>query len=156
NVCRADDFHQNQRKRMTKRPRDQGTKRKSSPGPRVSPSDVAAVIVAGGKGLRFGGRVRKQYLLLNGRSVLAWSLSAFEQCPSIFSMVLVVPAADVKKVRHETQRYKLTKLLGVVAGGKTRADSVRAGLAALPAATRYVAVHDAVRPLVKPEWIETV
>src|SRR4029077_4096603 len=52
--------------------------------------------------------------------------------------------------------WKLHKPVHVVAGGKTRADSVRHGLAALPPSIRWVAVHDAVRPLVTPPLIEKV
>jgi len=118
--------------------------------------DTAAIIVAGGKGLRFGGRVRKQYLLLKNRPILWWSSAAFEHSPSIFSIVLVVPPDDVVRVRAETRSWKIRKLTAVVPGGKTRADSVRQGLSALPSSGRYVAVHDAVRPLITPDTIERV
>ena len=118
--------------------------------------DTAAIIVAGGKGLRYGGPVRKQYLPLGGRPIVWWSLSAFERSPSIFSIVLVVPAGDVAKIRARTPGWKFKKLSAVVAGGRTRADSVRRGLSATPRSARYVAVHDAVRPLVRPKLIESV
>jgi 2-C-methyl-D-erythritol 4-phosphate cytidylyltransferase len=118
--------------------------------------DTAAIIVAGGKGLRFGGRVRKQYLLLNRRPIIWWSLAAFEQCSSVISITLVVPTDDVARVRAQTRSWKFKKLTTVVCGGLTRADSVRRGLATIPKSGRYVAVHDAVRPLVTPHVIEAV
>jgi 2-C-methyl-D-erythritol 4-phosphate cytidylyltransferase len=118
--------------------------------------DTAAIIVAGGKGLRYGGRVRKQYLLLNGRPILWWSLSAFERSPSIGSITLVVPAEDVSRLRAQTQAWKFKKLFAVVPGGTLRADSVRHGLFHIPPNSRYVAVHDAVRPLVTTATIENV
>jgi len=118
--------------------------------------DTAAIIVAGGKGLRFGGRVRKQYLLLNRRPILWWSLAAFDRSPSVLSITLVVPADDVARIRTWMQGWKFKKLVAVVSGGSTRADSVRQGLKAVPQNSRYIAVHDAVRPLVTPRMIEAV
>lgn len=118
--------------------------------------DTAAILVAGGKGLRFGGRIRKQYLPLLRRPILWWSLSAFEQSASVRDIVLVVPADDVKKLSALQARWKFRKLRGIVAGGATRADSVRQGLDAIPDGSKYVAVHDAVRPLVEPALIENV
>jgi 2-C-methyl-D-erythritol 4-phosphate cytidylyltransferase len=118
--------------------------------------DTAAIIVAGGKGKRFGGRVRKQYLLLAGRPILWWSVAAFEKSPSVSAIVLVVPARDVSMIRTQTKKWKLKKLVAVVPGGSTRADSVRRGLSAVSPNSRYVAVHDAVRPLITPTLIESV
>jgi 2-C-methyl-D-erythritol 4-phosphate cytidylyltransferase len=118
--------------------------------------DTAAIIVAGGKGLRFGGRVRKQYLLLKGRPIIWWSVSAFEKCPSVESIVLVVPVDDLLSMRKQVTGWKFKKVKSVVSGGATRADSVRRGLSAVPSGLRYIAVHDAVRPLVRPALIEAV
>jgi len=109
--------------------------------------DAAAIIVAGGKGLRFGGRVRKQYLSLQGHPILWWSLRAFQKSPSIAEIILVVPAKDLK-------RLKRLGAARVVAGGSTRAASVREGLKSVSPGIGWVAVHDAVRPLVSPELIE--
>jgi 2-C-methyl-D-erythritol 4-phosphate cytidylyltransferase len=118
------------------------------------PPRAAAIIVAGGKGLRFGGPVRKQYLKLQGRPLIRWSASAFDASPSIGWMVLVVPADDVADLRRMATRWNFKKSVMVVRGGETRADSVRQGLAALPPECRWVCVHDAVRPLVTRETIE--
>lgn len=118
--------------------------------------DTAAIIVAGGKGLRFGGRIRKQYLLLNRRPMLWWSISAFERSASIRSILLVVPADDLSKIRRQTQTWAFKKLVAVVSGGETRTESVSHGIDAVPLACDYVAVHDAVRPLVTPHVIESV
>jgi 2-C-methyl-D-erythritol 4-phosphate cytidylyltransferase len=118
--------------------------------------DAAAVIVAGGKGLRFGGTVRKQYLSLRGRSIIWWSLQAFQKSPSFGSIVLVVPKDDVPEVRRLCRRWSFSKLLSIVPGGKTRTDSVRQGLAEVPDRFRWVAVHDAVRPLIRTKEIEAV
>jgi len=116
--------------------------------------NTAAIIVAGGRGLRFGGAVRKQYLLLKRKPIVWWSLQAFEKSPSIRWVILVVPADDIPDLRLKERTWRFHKLLQIVAGGASRADSVRQGLSALPEGCRYVAVHDAVRPLVTPRLIE--
>jgi len=118
--------------------------------------DAAAVIVAGGKGLRFGGRIRKQYLPLRRRPLLWWSLRAFDRSPSFGALVLVVPADDLGKLRSSLAGWKLRKLAALVPGGSTRADSVRQGVQAVPPGYRYIAVHDAVRPLVTVAAIEKI
>jgi 2-C-methyl-D-erythritol 4-phosphate cytidylyltransferase len=118
--------------------------------------DTAAIIVAGGKGLRYGGCVRKQYLLLKGKPIVWWSLRAFEKSPSVGTVILVAPQGDVPRLGKQIKRWKFKKCLRVEAGGITRADSVRQGLKAVPKHFHHVAVHDAVRPLVTPALIEKV
>jgi 2-C-methyl-D-erythritol 4-phosphate cytidylyltransferase len=90
--------------------------------------------VAAGAGTRFG--APKQYEELQGRRVLDWSLSIARDVTD--HVVLVVPP---DRVADEERAADI-----VVAGGATRSASVRAGLAALPAETAYVLVHDAARP----------
>jgi 2-C-methyl-D-erythritol 4-phosphate cytidylyltransferase len=94
-----------------------------------------AVVVAGGSGARFGGY--KQFMLLAGQEVVEWSLrAAVRACAGV---VLVVPAEWVEKYSGRADH--------VVAGGPTRAASVRAGLRLVPDEVQVVVVHDAVRPL---------
>ncbi len=113
-----------------------------------------ALIVAGGRGKRFGGPVRKQYLKLKGRPLVWWSLEAFEKSPSIQSGVLVVPKDDLSSMKAFVKRQRLSKPFVVVAGGNERSDSVRRGLAVVRPSIRWIAVHDAVRPFVTPDLIE--
>lgn len=105
-------------------------------GPAPDRRNVWAVVVAGGSGTRFG--ARKQYALLDGRPVLAWSLDAARRACS--GVVLVLPADDVDAAPSWDADL-------VVAGGISRSDSVRAGLAAVPPGAEVIAVHDAARPL---------
>jgi len=100
--------------------------------------------------------VRKQYLALSGRPILWWTAKAFDRSPSIGEIILVVPREDVASVERQFNRHKLRKPLKVVAGGSTRAESVRRGLAAAAYSYRWIAVHDGVRPLVTPQLIERV
>lgn len=94
-----------------------------------------AVVVAGGSGARFGGH--KQFASLGGRQVVEWSLDvARSVCAGV---VLVVPEAWLPACTGRAD--------AVVAGGGTRAASVRAGLDLVPEGADVVVVHDAARPL---------
>jgi len=105
---------------------------------------VWSIVVAGGAGQRFG--ERKQFASLGGRLVLEWAVEACRPCSA--GIVLVLPAdADVED-RHGAD--------AVVAGGATRSDSVRCGLAAVPADAEVIVVHDAARPLASPRLFDAV
>jgi 2-C-methyl-D-erythritol 4-phosphate cytidylyltransferase len=69
-------------------------------------------------------------------------------------MTLVVPSDDVGGIRRQSSRWRFKKPLRIVAGGATRAESVRKGLAAVAEPASFIAVHDAVRPLITPQTIE--
>ena len=101
--------------------------------------NVWTVVVAGGSGARFGGP--KQYEMLGHQRVLDWSVAAARQASD--GVVLVVPAADAERE-------------GGVAGGNSRAESVRAGLAHVPADATIVCVHDAARPFADAAVFERV
>lgn len=96
-------------------------------------------MVGGGSGQRFG--KLKQYELLDDRRVIDHARATAARCTD--GVIVVVPAADV-----DTE--------GGVAGGETRSESVRAGLAALPADVDIVCVHDAARPLASAELFAAV
>lgn len=119
-------------------------------------ADTAAIILGAGRGLRFGGPVRKQYLRLKGKPLLWWSLSAFDQSRSVRELILVIPAPDLDAVARQVRSWRLRKLSAIVAGGAERSDSVKAGLGAVTVGSRYVAVHDGVRPLIQPRDIERI
>lgn len=91
--------------------------------------------MAAGSGARFGGP--KQYEFLGDRRVLDWSVAAARTVA--IGVVLVVPPDRADDVEKDVDR--------VVAGGATRSDSVRCGLAAVPLDADVVVVHDAARPL---------
>ncbi len=95
-------------------------------------------MVAAGAGERFGRR--KQYELLDGRRVLDWSVAAARSVAD--GVVLVVPADRADDPEKDVD--------AVVAGGATRSDSVRAGLAAVPPDAGWILVHDAARPRATP------
>lgn len=104
---------------------------------------VWAVVVAGGRGLRFGGH--KQFELLDGRRVLDWAVEAARSVAA--GVVLVLPPGSAAD--GETADV-------VVTGGESRSGSVRAGLAAVPTEAGVVVIHDAVRPLAEPALFRAV
>jgi 2-C-methyl-D-erythritol 4-phosphate cytidylyltransferase len=106
---------------------------------------VWSIVVAGGAGRRFG-RL-KQFSDLAGRPVLAWAVQACRPCSA--GVVLVLPAPVTPDVDPHGADV-------VVAGGDTRADSVRCGLTAVPDDAGVIVVHDAARPLASPALFAAV
>jgi len=114
-----------------------------------------AIVVAGGKGLRFGGDRPKQFLEVNGSPIIIHTLRQFERCREIGNVVVVLPAEETAGFQSLIAKFALQKVTRIVAGGVTRAQSVKQGLATIEKA-EVVAVHDGVRPLVTPEEIDSV
>ena len=118
---------------------------------------IFGIIVAAGKSERMGSDVDKAFLSLGTRTVLSFSLLAFEQCPLIDGVILVVRKDRLDSARGLAQIFGCSKVQAVIAGGATRQASVMNGLAELGKDVRVVAVHDGARPCVTPEMIaETV
>ena len=114
-----------------------------------------AIVVAAGKGTRLGGARPKQFLELRGVPVIIHTLRQFERCQEINEVITVLPAEDTAGFESLTKQFELKKAGRIVAGGATRAQSVRNGLNAIDEA-EIVAVHDGVRPFVTPEEIDQV
>ena len=113
-----------------------------------------AIIPAAGAGVRMQTDRPKQFLDLNGSPVLVRTLEVFQTCPVIDSIVLVTPEQDVEYTRKEiVDKYGLTKVEKVVAGGERRQDSVRLGLEAWEGHNGLILIHDGVRPLVTADLI---
>lgn len=113
----------------------------------------AAVIAAGGSGERFGVAGGKQLALVAGEPILAHTLRAFEACHAVDAIVVVTHPDRVADYGAVALAAAPEKLSAVVAGGTTRRASVAAGLAALPAGAKLVAVHDGARAAVTPELV---
>lgn len=114
------------------------------------------LIVAAGNSVRFlpGD---KQFTLLAGRPVLAYSIDAFNRAESIDMIILVVRAEDQRRCQAEiVGPAALDKPVSVVAGGADRQQSVAAGLRACPRGVDLVFVHDGARPLITPEQIDAM
>lgn len=106
---------------------------------------VAAVVVAAGEGRRFGAeKGRKQFLELEGRPVLAWSMETLSKHELVDEVVAVVPS----DIAVEPPGWLRALADRVVAGGRIRGESVARGVAALRARADGVLIHDGVRPFV--------
>lgn len=111
-----------------------------------------AIIVAGGKGTRFGSAVPKQFLLLQNKPVLLHTLEAFYQYSAQINVILVLPEDEVPQWYDIVKKFDYKHSLTVQHGGPTRFQSVRNGLDLIHG-DGLVAVHDGVRPLVTPDLI---
>jgi 2-C-methyl-D-erythritol 4-phosphate cytidylyltransferase len=112
---------------------------------------VWAVIVAGGSSRRMG--FDKLTAELEGRPVLAWSVAAFNDSPSIAALVLVCSASARAELEAIARAAAPQKLRAVVEGGAHRHLSVAEGLHAVPENAAMIAVHDAARPLLTGDMI---
>lgn len=112
-----------------------------------------AVIVAGGKGLRMGAALPKQFLLLKGLPILMHTLRAFYDADSTTKIILVLPVDHFDYWRQLCDENKFSVPFTVVAGGASRFQSVLNGLNEIDT-DGVVAIHDGVRPLVSKEIID--
>ncbi len=112
-----------------------------------------AIIVAGGKGLRMGGEMPKQFIPIEGRPVLMRTLDTFYACDNSIRIILVLPLDHQPYWQELCREYHFTVPHRVAHGGTTRFHSVQNGLALVDEAEALVAVHDGVRPFVSHEVI---
>ncbi len=115
-------------------------------------AQVAAVVVAAGRGVRAGGDLPKQFRNIGGETALRRALVSFVEAPNVALVQPVIRAEDAELVRSLTGALDI---LTPVFGGSTRQSSVRAGLEALlPRSPDIVLVHDAARPFASAGLIE--
>lgn len=114
-----------------------------------------AIIVAGGKGLRMGGDVPKQFRLIGGKPVLMHTLTAFRRFDANMTLILVLPEEQIAGWQDLCHQHGCDILHTVVPGGETRFHSVKNGLSVIPdEAEAVVGVHDGVRPFVSQEVLQ--
>ena len=105
------------------------------------------IIVAGGKGLRMGSDVPKQFLPIGGKPVLMRTLERFREYSPDLQIILVLPKAQQEYWKELCQKHNFTVVYQLADGGETRFHSVQHGLALIPDdAEGVVGVHDGVRP----------
>jgi 2-C-methyl-D-erythritol 4-phosphate cytidylyltransferase len=112
------------------------------------------IIVAGGSGTRMGAEVSKQYLPIGNKTILMHTLEKFHQTVPDAFLTLVIPANDFDFWNKLCQDYQFDVPHQLIAGGNTRFQSVKNGLAAIQTTAGIVAIHDGVRPFVSPEVIK--
>ncbi len=117
---------------------------------------TVAVILAGGSGVRMGLSIPKQRLTIAGKSLLLRSAMAFDACEGIDGIIVVSRFGETEYEYIKKELSSVRKLIFVVEGGKSRAESAKCGFCALPVDVDFVAIHDAARPLITPEEITNV
>ncbi|MET7807446.1 2-C-methyl-D-erythritol 4-phosphate cytidylyltransferase [Micromonospora chersina] len=115
--------------------------------------DVAVLVPAAGAGVRLGPGAPKALRLLAGEPLLVHAVRRIAAAPSVHTVVVAAPAADVEAVRA---MLAPVAPVTVVPGGAERQASVAAALAAVPDGPEIVLVHDAARALTPPELVESV
>ena len=109
---------------------------------------LPAIIVAAGSSTRMGG-INKQFIELLGVPVIMRSLLAFQNSDAVEKIILVTREEDISALQLLCEKYEISKLSDIVAGGENRHISVMNGLARLSADDDRVLIHDGARPLVE-------
>ncbi len=115
-----------------------------------------ALLIAGGSGNRMHQDIPKQFLTVNERPVIVYTLEAFEKHPQIDAIGVVCIEGWEQVLWAYAKQFNITKLRYVVAGGKNGQDSIRNGVMELERhydANDLVLIHDAIRPMVSAEII---
>lgn len=116
---------------------------------------ISVIIVAAGSSTRMNG-VNKQLEKIGDTPVFVMSALRFEHSQKVGEIIIAAPADDVPRFEKLARNFGVTKLSAVVAGGDTRAGSVRNALDAVSPKADYIAIHDGARPLIETPEIERV
>ncbi len=115
--------------------------------------EISVIVVAGGEGLRMGGKLPKQFFLLNNKPLLAYTLDAIASVLPEAEIILSLHPSYIDYWHKQCALYGITTPHSVVAGGKERFYSVKNGIAALSVESKYILIHDGVRPFVSSDVI---
>lgn len=116
---------------------------------------TTAIILAAGKGKRMRSDIPKQYLEVNGNTILYYTLKQFEESNIIDEIIVVTGSEDKEYCQKEIiDRYRFRKVTELVEGGKERYHSVYNGLQKVSEETEYVFIHDGARPFITQEILE--
>jgi 2-C-methyl-D-erythritol 4-phosphate cytidylyltransferase len=113
---------------------------------------LSAIIVAGGSSQRMG--FDKLFATIAGEPVIGHAIRAFDRASSVSEIIVVAREERHDEIKKVSRDAGFNKVRSIVTGGECRQDSVRAGLDRVERSVKYVAVHDAARPLITPEQIE--
>lgn len=114
---------------------------------------TAAIVLAAGSGKRMGSSTKKQYMLINDKPIIYYSLKTFQES-FVDEIILVVSPGDISYCKKEiVEKYGFDKVSHIVEGGKERYHSVALGLNSLTDCD-YVFIHDGARPMLTEEILE--
>jgi 2-C-methyl-D-erythritol 4-phosphate cytidylyltransferase len=120
-------------------------------------SKFAVILPAAGQSSRFQGfRRKKPFVDLKGRAVWLRSVEHFVCRDDVSEVIVVLASEDIQEFRERFLSNLAFLDVKIVEGGATRAESVRNGLNAIESDADYVAVHDAARPLLTQQWLDTL
>lgn len=115
---------------------------------------VSVIIAAAGMSNRMGSKINKAFLLINDKPILAHTIEKFERSKYIDEIIIVCKEDEIDYTRKEiVNRYKFTKVVNIVKGGKERQDSVYNGIKAISVNADIVLTHDGARPFIRTETI---
>lgn len=114
---------------------------------------VVSIVLAGGKGKRMGADVSKQFIEINGKPIIYYTLKAFEECTEIDETILVLPKDEIDYFQTRIESRFDFKISKIVEGGKERQDSVYNALNVLEDCD-VVLIHDGARAFVSKKIIE--
>lgn len=121
--------------------------------PRSRPK-VIVIVPAAGSGKRLGGSVKKQFLVLRDKPIIAHTLQRFEHCSDVDEIAVAVPEQQISEMETIVSRYRLHKVSMVTVGGEKRQDSVYNTLRRLTInPSDIVLVHDGVRPFIESKRV---
>ena len=117
----------------------------------IQSKTVTAVILVAGNSTRFGKNRNKNFELVNGKSILSYSINAFSKNDYIDNIIIVIRQEDREAVEKIIKQEKLGKEINIVIGGNSRQESVHNAIK--HATSDIVIIHDGARPGVKQEYI---
>ena len=112
---------------------------------------VTAIILVAGNSIRYGKNVNKNFEILNGKPILAYSLEAFNQNPYIDNIIVTIKENELNEVKNIINKISLIKPIDIIIGGNTRKESVYNSIK--KTSSNIVIIHDGARPLIKQEYI---
>ena len=114
-----------------------------------------AILPSGGEGKRFGGNLPKQYIKVDGKEIIAYTISVFNSSPLVDGIVIAAAENYFSLLNKIVEENKFSKPVTIVKGGKERQDSVFNALSSLSCSGNdLIIVHDAVRPLLPLNILE--
>ena len=119
---------------------------------------VSVIIPAAGRGTRMGKSINKQYISLDKKAILTHTIIAFDKCPYIDEILIVVADNEEKLFKDKVlKEYRIKKPYKLVVGGSTRQESVYNAVKKVDERCTIISVHDGARPLISnKEIINTV
>lgn len=118
---------------------------------------ITALILAGGSGQRMESVIPKQFIEIEGKPLLAYTIERFQNHPLVDRIIVASISGWEGFILEFSQKYRFTKLFSVIPGGKTALESIRNGIDAIEGSSGdMVIIHDGVRPLVDEKSITNV